>query len=216
MAVVAVTTVWSMRDGERFGLPRSYATLRGEQRIQRLPDGSVLHLNTDSAVTVRFTRAERLVSLDRGQALFDVAHQDPRRFRVQTDRAGVMAVGTQFDVYRKSGTTTVTVVEGSVEVYRGGAPPTGNLAEHSVHSFRAISSTSVIGSARGDTSMPSGGRLDQRQIVFQDEPLGEVAAEFNRYGPITVEIDDESCVRCRSAVLSMPTISTPSPPISRR
>ena len=123
LAVVAVTTVWSMRDGERFGLPRSYTTVRGEQRVQRLPDGSVLHLNTDSAVTVRYSRTERLVSLDRGQALFEVAHQDERRLRVQTDRAGVVAVGTQFDVYRKSGTTTVTVVEGSVEVYSGGAPP---------------------------------------------------------------------------------------------
>jgi len=107
----AVTTVWSMRDGERFGLPRSYSTVRGEQRIQGLPDGSVLRLDTDSAVTVRYSHTERLVSLDRGQALFEVAHQDERRLRVQTDRAGVVAVGTQFDVYRKNGTTTVTVVE---------------------------------------------------------------------------------------------------------
>jgi transmembrane sensor len=32
----------------------------------------------------------------------------------------------------------------------------------------------------------------QRQIAFQEEPLGEVAAEFNRYGPVTVDIKDES------------------------
>ena len=81
LAVVAVTVVWSMRDGERFGMPRSYSTVRGEQRIQRLPDGSVLHLNTDSAVTVRYSRTDRLVTLDRGQALFEVAHQDERRLR---------------------------------------------------------------------------------------------------------------------------------------
>jgi transmembrane sensor len=193
LAVVAVTTVWSMRNGERFGLPRSYATLRGEQRIQRLPDGSVLHVNTDSAVTVRFSRAERLVSLDRGQALFDVAHQDPRRFRVQTDRAGVVAVGTQFDVYRKSGTTTVTVVEGSVEVYRGGAPPTGNLAQHSVHIVPGdqLDVGDRIGARRRVDARAVVAWI-QRQIVFQDEPLGGVAAEFNRYGPISVEIDDAS------------------------
>jgi ferric-dicitrate binding protein FerR (iron transport regulator) len=44
--------------------------------------------------------------------LFEAAHPDQRRLRVQTDRAGVVAVGTQLDVYRKSSTTTVTVVEG--------------------------------------------------------------------------------------------------------
>src|SRR5271156_4064399 len=30
LALVAVTTVWSMRDGERFGLPRTYSTVRSE------------------------------------------------------------------------------------------------------------------------------------------------------------------------------------------
>ena len=30
----------------------------------------------------------------------------------------------------------------------------------------------------------------QRQIAFEQRPLGEVADEFNRYGSIPVEIDD--------------------------
>ena len=192
LAVVAVSTVWSMRNGERFGLPRSYSTVRGEQRIQRLPDGSVLHLNTDSAVTVRYSRSERLVSLDRGQVLFEVAHQDKRPLRVQTDWAGVVAVGTQIDVYRKSSTTTITVVEGYVEVYSGGAPPTAG-AEPSVR-LKPGDQLDVgdrIGAPRHVDARAAVAWL-QRQIAFQDEPLGEVAAEFNRYGPVTVEIDDES------------------------
>jgi transmembrane sensor len=192
LAVAAVTTVWSMRDGERFGLPRSYSTVRGEQRIQRLPDGSVLHLNTDSKVTVRYSRTERLVSLDRGQALFEVAHQDERRLRVQTDRARVVAVGTQFDVYRKSGTTTVTVVEGSVEVYRGAAPPpTGTESSVRLNPGEQISVGDRIGALRHVDARAAVAWL-QRQIDFEDEPLGEVTAEFNRYGPVTVEIDDEA------------------------
>jgi transmembrane sensor len=192
LAVVAVTTVWSMRDGERFGLPRSYSTARGEQQIQRLPDGSVLHLNTDSAVTVRYSHTERLVSLDRGQALIEVAHQDERRLRVQTDRAGVVAVGTQFDVYRKSGTTTVTVVEGSVEVYSGAAPPPAG-AEPSVrlNPGDQLDVGDRIGALRHVDARAVIAWL-QRQIAFEDEPLAEVAAEFNRYGPVTVEIDEES------------------------
>jgi transmembrane sensor len=193
LAVVAVTTVWSMRDGERFGLPRSYSTVRGEQRIQTLPDGSVLHLNTDSAVTVRYSRTERLVSLDRGQALVEVAHQDGRRLRVQTDRAGIVAVGTQFDVYRKSGATMVTVVEGSVEVYSGAAPPPAGVAEDSVrlNPGDQLDVGDRIGALRHVDARAVVAWL-QRQIAFEDEPLGQVAAEFNRYGPVTVEIDEES------------------------
>jgi transmembrane sensor len=191
LAVVGVTTVWSMRDGERFGLPRTYSTVRGEQRTQRLPDGSMLHLNTDSAVTVRFSRTERLVSLDRGQALFEVAHQDNRRLRVQTDRAGVLAVGTQIDVYRKSRSTTVTVVEGSVEVYSGSESPAGGLPSVRLNAGDQLEVGDRIGALRHVDVRAAVAWL-QRQIVFQDEPLGQVAAEFNRYGPITVEIDDES------------------------
>ena len=192
LAVAAVTTVWSMRDGERFGLPRTYTTMRGEQRTQRLPDGTLLHLNTDSAVTVRYSRIERLVSLDRGQALFEVAHQDLRRLRVQTDRAGVVAVGTQFDVYRKPGTTTVTLVEGSVEVYHDDARPP-SPGEHPVrlHPGDQVDIGDRIGAPRHIDAHAAIAWLE-RQIAFQDEPLGQVAAEFNRYGPITVEIDDES------------------------
>jgi transmembrane sensor len=192
LAMVAVTTVWSMRNGERFGLPRTYSTVRGEQRVQILPDGSVLHLNTDSAVTVRYSRTERLVSLDHGQALFEVEHQDQRRLRVQTDRAGVLAVGTQFDVYRKSGTTTITVVEGSVEVYSGGAPPPPQGASSvRLNSGDQLDVGDRIGALRHVDAHAAVAWL-QRQIVFQDEPLGEVAAEFNRYGPITVEIEGGS------------------------
>jgi transmembrane sensor len=184
LAVVAVTTVWSMRDGERFGLAANLQLpCAASSVVQRLPDGSVLHLNTDSAVTVRYSRTERLVSLDRGQALFEVAHQDQRRLRVQTDRAGVVAVGTQFDVYRKSGTTTVTVVEGSVEVYSGGAPPPpGGEPSVRLNPGDQLNVGDRIGALRHVDAHAAVAWL-QRQIAFEDEPLGEVAAEFNRYGP---------------------------------
>jgi transmembrane sensor len=191
LVLVVATTIWSLRDGEWFGLPRTYSTARGEQRIERLPDGSVLHLNTDSEVTVRYSRGERLVRLDRGQALLEVAHPDARRFRVQTKRAGVVAVGTQFDVYRKSGATTITVVKGVVDVYGGDAPPPAGLAAHSVR-LNAGDQLDVgdrIGAPRRVDARAVVAWL-QRQIAFEDEPLGEVAAEFNRYSPIPVEIDD--------------------------
>jgi len=196
LLVSAVTTIWLMRDGERFGLPRTYGTMRAEQREQRLPDGSVLHLNTDSEVTVRYSRAERIVSLNRGEALFEVAHEDLRRFRVEAGLAGVVAVGTQFDVYRKSDTVVVTVVEGAVAIFAGGPPPlaaAGLLAEHSVrlNAGYQLEVGDQIGTPRRVDAQAAIAWL-KRQIAFENEPLGEVAAEFNRYGRTELEIDDES------------------------
>ena len=97
--------------------PRS-ATPRAtvNKRPGVLADNSVLRLNTDTAVTVRYRPAERLIEIDRGQAFFEVAHEPTRRFRVVAGATNIVAVGTQFDVYRDRVSTVVTVVEGQVTV----------------------------------------------------------------------------------------------------
>jgi len=196
LVFVAITTIWATRDGERFGLPRTYRTAFGEQIVQPLPDGSVLHLNTDSEVSVRYSRGERVVSINRGQALFQVAHQDPRRFRVQAGLAGVIAVGTQFDVYRQPTVVRVTVVEGTVAVYAGSAPgpvPGDRPALQTVRldAGNQVDVTDRIGAARHVDTRAAVAWL-ARKIDFEEEPLGKVAAEFNRYGRIGFVIGDDT------------------------
>ena len=196
LMAVAATAIWSTRDGERFGLPRTYSTVHGEQRVQQLPDGSVLHLNTDSQVTVRYSRRERLVYVDRGQALFQVAHAGERRFRVAAGEAGIVAVGTEFDVYRKSGAVTVTVVEGTVAVFAGTSPhfPPGALLPENALRLGAgyqLEVGSQIGAPLRLDARAAVAWL-HRQIAFENWALGDVAAEFNRYGPIPLEVDDQA------------------------
>ncbi len=123
--VLAASALWWLHDGDLLGLPKTYQTAHGEQSVAQLPDGSELHLNTDSAVTVRYTRSERVVEIARGQALFTVARDDHRRFRVAAGDVHVLAVGTQFDIYRRPDATIVTVVEGSVAVLAGQPPQPG-------------------------------------------------------------------------------------------
>ena len=52
-----------------------FETRHGEQQTIVLADNSVLHLNTDSAVTVRYSRSERHVMLNAGEADFEVVHR---------------------------------------------------------------------------------------------------------------------------------------------
>ncbi len=196
LVLLASATIWSMRDGERFGMPQTYRTAYGEQRTQTLPDGSVLHLNMDSEVTVRYSRHERVVTVVRGQALFEVAPQRQRRFRVQAGPAGVIAVGTQFDVYRRPGAERITVIEGTVAVYSGPSPPlvpSDRLAAQTVRldAGNQLDVGDRIGTPRRVDALAAVAWL-QRQIAFDAEPLGEVAAEFNRYGRIPLEVEDES------------------------
>src|SRR5579864_7621332 len=119
LLAMAAGIFWWAHDGELLGIPKTYRTAHDEQSVKRLPDGSVLRLDTDSEVTVRYSGRERLIELNRGQALLEVAHEGHRRFRVAAGDAGAIAVGTQFDVYRKSSTIEFTVVRGEIAVFAG-------------------------------------------------------------------------------------------------
>jgi transmembrane sensor len=109
-----------------------YATGVGEQRMVTLLDGSVIELNARSRIKVRYNDHQRSVDLLQGQALFHVAKNPVKPFIVASNGTYVRAVGTQFDVYRKSAGTVVTVVEGRVAVKAPSAgadiaPPVGEL-----------------------------------------------------------------------------------------
>ncbi len=162
----------------------------------QLPDGSELHLNTDSAVTVRYTRSERVVEIARGQALFTVARDDHRRFRVAAGDAHAIAVGTEFDIHRRPDTTTRDGRRGK----RRRARWTGRRCRvrpdcRLVH-CASMRDTRCTLTQRGVLAQPTPVDLQQtvawlqRQIAFEQRPLGEVAEEFNRYGSIPIEIDD--------------------------
>jgi transmembrane sensor len=189
--------IWLQRDGQRFGLPRTFATAHGEQRSWLLPDGTRLDLNSDTTVTVRYNRSERLVQIDRGQALFHVAHENARRFRVAAGAIGIIAIGTEFDVFRKSGSTLVSVVEGRVAVFSGAAP---RAAAPAALPAQAIS-VGAGEQARSDADAPPA-RLPearvqqavawvQRQIAFERRPLGDVTEEFNRYSSVPIVIESD-------------------------
>jgi transmembrane sensor len=166
-----------------------FATRHGEQARQQLPDGSILQLDTDTAVSVRYTRGERLVFLDAGRAAFDVSHESGRAFRVQAGPAEIIDLGTRFDVRLEQGSTLVTVLEGRVDVApmasgQGQAPQVVQLgADQQGRVGRdAWPATPVAVDARSATAWM------HRQVAFHDEQLEKVAAELNRYSAKPIEI----------------------------
>jgi transmembrane sensor len=169
----------------------SYRTGIGEQRIVRLPDGSTLELNARSSVRVRYSRERREVDLERGQAFFQVAKDASRPFWVVSGATSVRAVGTQFDVYRKSRGTVVTVVEGRVAVSEESASPTGLL-------LGAGEQIIVPADPQQPKEPPRAKPTDvgiatawvHQRLIFEETPLSDVAEEFNRYNTRRLVIED--------------------------
>lgn len=94
----------------------SAATELGELRTLPLPDGSVIQLNTDTEVDVRYTATERRVGLARGEAHFTVMKDATRPFVVTAMGIGIRAVGTAFNVHLREQGLEVLVTEGKVRV----------------------------------------------------------------------------------------------------
>jgi transmembrane sensor len=181
-----------------------YSTAFGEQRIITLADGSVIELNTDSALKVQFTKHQRAIDMTRGEAFFRVAHDTARPFVVSAGEASVKAVGTQFNVRMNSDSTLVSVVEGTVEV-RDDTPDIravngGDTAvrvttgeEASITPVRSQASQKRLAVAKIAESFPRRSASWTRgRVEFENTPLVTVLNEFQRYRDVHILIDDES------------------------
>ena len=188
LVVVAVAGVWWSSD--RVSMMQ-YATRHGEQLTQRLADNSVLRLDTDTAVTVRYSRAQRLVEVRQGQVLFEVAHEAGRAFRVLAGPADVVAIGTRFDVRLQQDSTLVSVLEGQISVGLAPGQPGATVGRavlvHAGEQVRVAAGELPAQAAPAQTQRNTAWL--RRQIVFEQEPLANVVAEFNRYSATPIEIE---------------------------
>ena len=184
--------------------PDLYATVTGEQSSIPLPDGSLVTLNTRSTMRVRYSDEYRDVHLGDGEALFDVARDTGRPFRVITEQAVIEAVGTQFSVRNGIDEVTVTVLEGLVEVSRkdGGANAEMLVdgepyAERSSQPVRlevgqqAQVKSGVAKPVVVDVSVEKAIAWRQHRLVFEALPLKHVIEEFNRYNDPPAAIEDK-------------------------
>lgn len=181
--VITVAMIW------RFSGTEHFQTALGEQRSLVLSDGSVISLNTSSAVEVRMTKHRRTVELLSGEALFEVAHDAARPFDVTVGNTTVRAVGTQFNVDRRLNSTTVTVVEGNVAVFTGTGQHQGDTTKLPLAAGEQLTVTPRTAPHPVPANLTIATAWTQRKLVFEHRPLGEVAEEFNRYNLERIEID---------------------------
>jgi transmembrane sensor len=158
-----------------------FATAVGKVQAVRLADGSRFELNTDTRVHAEITAARRVVTLDSGEAYFDVVHDAARPFVVYAGNRRITDLGTKFSVFRNGDDVRVTVEEGRVKVDVLGRPavdaPVVAEAGHIV--MAKGSETLVFAKPDGDTNTDLAWRSGM--LVFNQETLAEAAEQFNRY-----------------------------------
>lgn len=159
---------------------QEFRTGVGQTTTATLFDGSVVTLDTNSALSASEVGGIRLVELKKGRAFFKVAKDPARPFKVLAAGKTVTATGTSFSVRADRALYQVTLVEGSVVVEspRGRILPGKSAALKPGWTLKAedergwrVAKVDVA----ADTSWRSG------RLTFEDKPLEEAAAEMNRY-----------------------------------
>ena len=188
-----------------FDQPASVHTTRiGEQSSVPLPDGSLVNLNTRSTIRVAYSDEFRDIRLVDGEALFEAEKDDSRPFRVITDHAVIVAVGTRFNVRADPDEVTVTVVEGTVDVAanrprtrRGSGAETTGVEPDTSRSVRLRGGQQARIQPRLPPALLEEAKVDraiawrEHRLIFEALPLRQVIDEFNRYNEPPAVIGDD-------------------------
>jgi len=168
----------------------AFHTAVGQTQTVVLADGSTVTLDTDTLIRTHMAGRERRVELERGRAFFRVAHDASRPFKVLAAGRTVTALGTVFEVRADPKRFEVTLLEGRVRVegrrkLTAAKPEAVELAPGAqlVAGEQRRWSIAETDVAR-ETSW-----LDGR-LAFDNDPLGQVVAEMNRYSDKKIVIAD--------------------------
>lgn len=176
-----------------------YASAVGEQKEMTLEDGTVVRLNTDSAIEVDFSPGERSLRLLEGEAWFDVAQNARRPFVVYAGEGAVRAVGTSFAVRKRDGVVDVTVTEGRVVL----STLRRDDGEEEEASLPLATLEAGHQASFDEQRVESVDRLEAEEIErklswregflrFEGDPLGDVVEEIGRYTTVEITIEDEA------------------------
>lgn len=183
-----------------------FATALGEQRKVTLEDGSIVHVNTQSEIAILYTNNKRTVQLLRGEALFDVAHDSKRPFRVVAGDTIAEAIGTTFNVYRTQAGASVAVIDGKVAVTTPGAlleaddggdaaapvarTDDGRLLLEAGQKAEVANDSNTVRVAAANVKAVSSWSVGQ--LIFEGESLNAIVKQFNRYNRVQIVVDDPS------------------------
>lgn len=168
--------------GDRY-LPIDYwladqRTATGEQRTIRLPDNTLIRLNTHSALDVKFDGKQRRIILQEGEIYVETgSHDDPRPFIVETDEGHMRALGTRFLVKRRDDGTLLSVLQSAVAAQPQATNTELTLREGQQMLIQRHSLGPMIALEPGADAWTRG------MLVVDNAPLKDVIAELARYRP---------------------------------
>jgi transmembrane sensor len=170
----------------------AFTTTIGDRRTVALADGSRISLDSDTGVTVRYSRDARSIVLEKGRGRFDVAHNPTRPFTVTVGNETVVAVGTSFEVEKLRSKIVITLIQGHILIKDAGGKDQPDARVNGP--VFLVAGEQMIKTADGKqtvdrVSLDAETAWEAGHLVFRGVPLADAAEQVNRYtgNPIVVD-----------------------------
>jgi len=157
-------------------------TAPGQHRLVSLADGSQIALNGNSRLVLDRSNG-RTARLERGEAMFNIVHDETRPFTIDVGGARMVDLGTRFDVVRRARGSEVAVAEGALLYDPAGAAVRlgpGKL-------LRRTDGSPIVEVNQIDPAMV--GTWRSGHLVYRDAPLSTVAEDLTRATGSLVTVD---------------------------
>ncbi|KQX26311.1 MULTISPECIES: FecR family protein [unclassified Sphingomonas] len=171
-------------------------TAPGMRRTVTLGDGSRIALNGGTRITLD-RKDPRHATLERGEALFDVVHDDDAPFKVLVGDTTLVDVGTSFNVVRDGRVTAVQVSEGAVVYDPDGAAVRLDAGRR----LRAEDGDPHIELAAVAPDAVAAWR--EGRLIYDGQTMADVAADLTRWSGETVRADPRVAAQRFRGVLSL-------------
>ncbi|MFB6457934.1 FecR family protein [Chitinophaga sp. Hz27] len=171
--------------------PGNYKTYATQMQIDsvKLQDGSMVYLNANTIIKVPrdYGKKDRQITIQKGEAFFDVTKNDAQPFAVAAQNVDIKVLGTSFNVKSADHDVKVFVQTGKVSAAYKGADKNVILTPGEeallVHNKSDISTT---------LHKKSNNILawKTRCLVFDETPLSDVASALEDYYHVKVTISN--------------------------
>ena len=189
-AVLCVVAIAGFAAANYLLMPKDqvFSTPLGGRETIRLGDGSLIELNTNTVLRVRASANARLVTLDRGEAYFQVRHDAARPFVVTASDGRVVDLGTRFVVREGADHLEVALVEGRARFES--ANPRAKSAMLVPGDVVVATADSLSVTRRSAQELANALGWRRGVLVFDHTTLADAAAELNRYNREKIVIAD--------------------------
>ena len=172
-----------------------YATVVGGRETLTLADGSRIEMNTNTALRVGEVGSQRTVTLEGGEAFFQIKHDSKHPFVVNVANRRIVDVGTKFSVLADGRHVRFALVEGLARLENIGDKGTRSSTLLAPGDVAVVAGQSLSLSKRSKSELANQLAWRRGILVFDNTPLSEVAAQFNRYNQRKIVIADQAAGR---------------------